>query len=106
MGRLTLLAAAVALLILAGCGSEALNIGTAQPHGSAALPAQAAHRVFRELTGAISVPTTFEIIPGPATKAFVSMSRASCNSHCTLYNGGASPRQRNHSMLGRAMEVL
>jgi hypothetical protein len=40
------------------------------------LAAQAANRVLRELTGASTVPTRFEIVTGPATQAFVSMSCA------------------------------
>jgi len=40
------------------------------------LAAKAATRVFRELTRAIGVPTTFEIVTGPSLQAFVSTSRA------------------------------
>jgi subtilisin len=44
MGKLTLLAAAAAVLTLAGCSGDTLNVGTGQPHTASALPSQAAGR--------------------------------------------------------------
>jgi hypothetical protein len=39
--------------------------------------AEAAQRALREIASAIGVPATFEIVSGPATQAFISMSSAS-----------------------------
>ena len=41
------------------------------------LAAQSAQRLFSQLAGAVSVPSTFEIVSGPLSKALASMSRPS-----------------------------
>lgn len=41
------------------------------------LAAQTAQRMFNELASAMRVPSTFEVVPGPATRILASMSRPS-----------------------------